>query len=101
VNARNNNGFTPLHYAADHGHVDILHLLVENGADLEAQGNIGRRTLHFAASNGHLPFIQELLSRYHVDINARDNFGFTALRVARDMNHTEIIAFLQSNGGIE
>jgi ankyrin repeat protein len=58
-----------------HGHVDILHLLVENGADLEAQDNDGWRALHFAAYYGHLPFIQELISRYHVDINARRMMG--------------------------
>jgi hypothetical protein len=57
---------TPLHDAAFHGHIDILHLLVENGANLEAQDNIGWRALHIAAYKGHLPFIQELISRYHV-----------------------------------
>jgi hypothetical protein len=74
---------TPLHWAAIHGHVDILHLLVENGADLEAQDDGGSRALHWAAYFGRLPLIQELISRYHVDINARDNDGRTALSRAR------------------
>jgi hypothetical protein len=100
VNARCNYGNTPLHLAAYHGHVDILHLLVENGANLEAQSNIGGRALHRAAIHGHLPFIQELISRYHVDINARDNYGRTALSLASLIDHPEIITFLQSNGGI-
>jgi ankyrin repeat protein len=56
--------------------------------------------LHWAADNGHLPIIQELISRYHVDINARRNDGRTALTMARDWHHTEIITFLQENGGI-
>jgi hypothetical protein len=75
VNARSSNGYTPLHWAASNGHVDILHLLVENGANLEAQSNYGERALHLAARYGHLPFIQELISRYHVDINARVMMG--------------------------
>ena len=103
VNAKDNDGYTPLHWAAFQGHIDILHLLVENGADLEAQENDGWRTLHFAADRGHLPFIQELISRYHVDINARDNDGTTALGLARHGDphpHPTIIAFLQANGGI-
>jgi hypothetical protein len=79
VNARSNNGYTPLHSASIFGQVDILHLLVENGANLEAQANDGRRALHFAAIHGNLPFIQELISRYHVDINARDIDERTAL----------------------
>jgi ankyrin repeat protein len=43
---KDNDGYTPLHCAAWNGHVDILHLLVENGADLEAQDNDGWRALH-------------------------------------------------------
>jgi hypothetical protein len=100
VNAKSNYGST-LHWAASHGNVDILHLLVENGADLEAQSNDGERALHSAAYHRHLPFIQELISRYHVDINARMNNGSTALAVARRNNYPAIITFLQSNGGIE
>jgi hypothetical protein len=99
VNVKNNRGNTPLHCAAYHGHIDILHLLVENGADLEAQDNYGSRALHRAAYNGHLPFIQELISRYHVDINARMNNGETALWWAR--GSPAVITFLQENGGIE
>jgi hypothetical protein len=103
VNAKNIVGSTPLHWAAIQGHVDILHLLVENGADLEAQNNSGWRALHNAAYNGHSPFIQELISRYHVDINARLNDGRTALWEARHghpHSHLAVITFLQANGGI-
>jgi hypothetical protein len=100
VNARSIDGNTPLHFAAFQGHVDILHLLVENGVDLEAQSINGWRVLHNATLYGHLPFIQELISRYHVDINARMNRGETALWWARMYHHTEIITFLQANGGI-
>jgi hypothetical protein len=101
VDAKSNYGNTPLHDAAFQGHIDILHLLVENGADLEAQDDHGERALHKAAYSGHLPFIQELISRYHVDINASDNNGRTALRLARARNHSTVITFLQSYGGIE
>jgi hypothetical protein len=103
VNAKGNYGSTPLHWAAIHGHVDILHLLVENGANLEAQENDGYRALHWATRYGHLPFIQELISRYHVDINARVNDGTTALWMARHGQphpHPPVITFLQANGGI-
>jgi hypothetical protein len=104
VNVKSNCGSTPLHWAASDGHVEILHLLVENGADLEAQGTDGWRSLHYAVLNGNLPFIQELISRYHVDINARMNNGTTALSLARHdrsfHSHNAVIHFLQRNGGI-
>ena len=98
VNVKNNGGIAPLHCSAWNGHVDILHLLVENGANLEAQDRNGWRALHDAAVNGHLPFIQELISIYHVDINARRNNGRTALREAS--GRPDIIAFLQANGAV-
>ena len=102
VNAKINNGNTPLHYAAIFGHVDILHLLVENGADLEAQDHTGWRALHYAVVNSHFPITQELISRYHVDINARMNDGTTALWFVRHgcYPHSTVITFLQANGGI-
>jgi hypothetical protein len=100
VNAKDNHGHTPLQDAAFQGHVNILHLLVENGADLEAQDNDGERVLHIAAMHGYLHIIQELISRYHVDINAREKNGRTALSWARMFGRTEIITILQSNGGI-
>jgi hypothetical protein len=102
VNAKSNGGSTPLVWDAHHGHVDILHLLVENGADLEAQDDGRWSPLHSAAYNGNLPFIQELISRYHVDINARVNGEATALWLARHgFPHHEITTFLRANGGIE
>jgi hypothetical protein len=104
VNAKDKIGNTPLHWAASEGHVDILHLLVENGANLEAQDVDGERVLHRAAYNGNLPFIQELISRYHVDIYAKDADGRTALSWARHGNphsNPTVTAFLQANGGID
>jgi ankyrin repeat protein/cell division protein FtsB len=101
VNAKSNVGHTPLHCSAWNGHVDILHLLVENGANLEVQNIDGNRALHFATYHGNLPLLQELISRYHVDINARDNDGRTALSCARMFGRTEISTFLRANGGVD
>ena len=97
VNVRNNYGWTPLHFAAFQGHVDILHLLVENGADLEAEDDGGWRALHQSALCGHLAFVKELVTRYHVDINATENHGNTALH---HVNEIEINRFLEANGAI-
>jgi hypothetical protein len=63
--------------------------------------------LHLAAYYGHLSIIQELVSNYHVDINARMHNGTTALGLARDVARDfpphlrpSIIALLELNGGI-
>jgi hypothetical protein len=104
VNVKDRWDRTPLHWAAEQDNVDILHLLVENGVDLEAQDDDGERALHYAAYSGHLLFVQELISRYHVDINARRNDGRTALRVVRHgfpHSNPTVITFLQANGAID
>lgn len=45
-------GKAPLHYAARYNRADIVKMLIENGADLEAKSNTGLTAIDFAkASN--------------------------------------------------
>ena len=44
---------TPLHYAAGHGHKEIVELLIVKGADVNAKTNIGMTPLYEAAIDGH------------------------------------------------
>ncbi|CAE7300170.1 ACBP2 [Symbiodinium sp. CCMP2456] len=48
VNARDCHGFTPLHYAARHGNVFMLDLLMKKGADVLALDREGLPPLHHA-----------------------------------------------------
>jgi len=101
VNARGQHGETPLFGAALRSKIEVLHLLIENGADIEAQNNFGSRALHVAATHDVLPIVKELVTRYHVDINAKDNQMKTAVGNARRGNHLELVAFLLANGGVD
>lgn len=65
-------GRVPLHFAAKFGHVDIMAILLDSGADIEATDAIGRTALHFAAFYAQKNVAQLLLSR-GANINARDN----------------------------
>lgn len=54
MNTPDNSGYTPLHYAARKGHVDICKILLQNGALIDAKTNSGQATpLHKAAAAGN------------------------------------------------
>lgn len=52
---------TPLIEAAANGHLDVVRLLVENGADVNLKGEAWEGPLHFAAERGHVEIVQFLL----------------------------------------
>jgi len=58
---RDISGETPLHDAAAQGLVDMVKLLIEYGADIEATSKEGRTPLHQAASKGKLEAVKALL----------------------------------------
>jgi len=93
VNARDKDGWTPLHWASVHGHLDVIKLLVERGADVNAS-NHGWTPLHEAASRGHLNVVKFLVER-GADVNARDREGRTPLDLARREMYWNVADFLE------
>jgi ankyrin repeat protein len=57
------------------GHVEIVRLLCDRGADVEARDNGGWRPLHYAAIYGHISVVKELIEERNAEINARDDDG--------------------------
>ena len=74
---------TPLHWAAAASDdPEVVSVLVEAGASLEAVSHNRRTPLHFAArSNPNLGVLRALL-RYEPDVYARNRFGRTPLHLA-------------------
>jgi hypothetical protein len=57
------NGWTPLHDAAYNGHVEIVRLLLQNGAELNARSNEGSTPLHIAARHGNIDIFHLLVEK--------------------------------------
>ena len=93
VNAKAEDGHTPLHIAAVNGKKEIAELLIDKGADVNAKYD-GWTPLHDAASYGHKE-IAELLITNGADVNAKDIIGFTPLQFAQTK---EIAELLITNG---
>ena len=51
----------PIHAAAQLGHLEVIRVLAESGADLDSRDNLGETALHKASSGGYLEVIDFLL----------------------------------------
>ena len=63
VNAKDNDGFTPLHATADRGHKEIVELLIAKGADVNAKADKGFTPLDVAIQRKH-PETADLLRKH-------------------------------------
>lgn len=70
VEARKNDGATPLHLAAEYGHLELARILLENGADVNATKWPDRTPLYKAAEGG-LKDMVRLLIRHGADAKTR------------------------------
>jgi ankyrin repeat protein len=66
--------YTPLHAAAASGSVNVVQILLESGAEVDAQNSYGNTPLHIACLNGHSNMCSEL-TYYGADINALNYRG--------------------------
>ncbi|KJP87631.1 hypothetical protein AK88_02659 [Plasmodium fragile] len=76
VNKRNSDGLCALHYACDRGYLDIVKVLIEYGADVNADDSFGDTALHIAAYSGKTDIIKYLTS-VGADVNRKNSEGLT------------------------
>ena len=69
--------------------------LVENGADVNAQGEYGDNPLGGAAHFGYLEIV-EYLVKNGADVNLTNKKGHTVLMYASKNGHTDIVEFLKN-----
>ncbi|TNK94291.1 hypothetical protein OUY_02205 [Wolbachia endosymbiont of Leptopilina clavipes] len=95
IEAKDNNGWTLLHYAASKGHKEIIEFLVN-----EKKANINARTtsdskkpIHVAAKEGYQEIVDFFLGK-RMRVDDADNDKWTPLHYAAAYNHLELSKFL-------
>ena len=91
-------GDTALHRAAAYGHVDLVRLLLQAGAYVNAVDADGATPLLAAAYHGHLAVVK-ILVEAGANINAQETrHGFTPLQEAARKGHVEVVRLLLVKG---
>jgi ankyrin repeat protein len=88
---------TALYSAAEHGHVDIVLLLLEHGANVNTAQKGGVLALYTAALNGHERVVKVLLDE-GAEKEAKTEMGFTALLIAAEKGHEKVVKILLDEG---
>jgi ankyrin repeat protein len=102
INARDEVGWRPLLLASSGRNSkdgSVVRLLLEHGADINAQSQTGRTPLHEASYHGALDVVR-LLLEHGSDVEAKGNDGMTALQVVADRGHDEVVGLLREHGAI-
>ena len=86
-------GFTPLHCASASGYEEMARVLLEHGAEVNAQNSNGWTPLHYASNRGHEDVARVLLE-HGADVNVRNVNGWTPLYFASFHGRGEVARVL-------
>lgn len=81
INIQDKNGNTPLHYASMHT-IDIVSILIKNGANVNIKNKLGETALHVACKKSDNGEIVKFLVENGADIDVLNNSGHTPLYIA-------------------
>ena len=100
VNARTNNGVTPLMIAAEEGHINAVTSLVKCGANVHLHDKDGQRALHHAMQSPQASICEVLscLIKNGADVNAHTFHNETPLMLASRDDHVNVVTFLIKHG---
>ncbi|KAI8026358.1 putative protein S-acyltransferase 23 [Camellia lanceoleosa] len=95
--APDNDGRSPLHWAAYKGFADTIRLLLFRDASQERQDKEGCTPLHWAVTRGHVEACTVLVhAGTKQELSVKDNAGFTPVQLASDKGHRHIALFLSN-----
>jgi len=97
VNAMDDSGRQPLHYATYYGRIDVMKLLIAGGAKIDAGSDQNNQPLHWAALQGHGEAAELLLAR-GAKVDAVNVENWRPLHHAAHTGRKEVVALLLEHG---
>jgi len=92
---------TPIFFAANKGHIDVIRLLIERKADPMRRDRNHQVALYYAAKNNHLTAVKYFVKECKIYAYISDYLRRTPLTYAfeenKDGSHDAVIKFLQCN----
>jgi ankyrin repeat protein len=100
VNDKDSTGRTPLHYAIEGGHEDIVRYLVKQGASVELARQDRSTPLHIACAGNNVGVVKLIMSKGDkgAALKAVNEQGSTPLHLAAAGGHEEIVELLLLHG---
>ncbi|XP_068162086.1 pre-mRNA splicing regulator USH1G-like [Antennarius striatus] len=95
LNAPDEDGMTPTLWAAYHGNLEALRLIVGRGGDPDKCDIWGNTPLHLAAANGHHNCLSFLVA-FGANVWCLDNDYHTPLDMAATKGHMDCVRYLDS-----
>jgi hypothetical protein len=90
-------GQTALMLAVSHGRVEMVRLLLDCSAEVNAQDDDGSTALMCASEHGHADIVKMLLAHPDCDATLTDNDGSTALSIAMEAGHRDVGVLLYAH----
>lgn len=94
ISAKDQDHWTPLHYAADFGHLMVVNLLLPKMVEKNPRDFDGWTPLHSAATNGHLGICQTMLFHWPRGF-VTDDFGRTPYTMAQANEQMDVVRFFE------
>jgi len=102
ADSKDNNGRTPLSWAAEGGYEAVVKLLAErDDVDADLKDNDGWTPLSWAAARGHEAVVKLLAERDDVDADSKGNIGWTPLSWAAERGHEAVVKLLAERDDVD
>ncbi len=90
---------TPLTISSEKGHLEMVLLLMEHGADVRKRTEYGWPPFHLACRKGHLKVVQALAQKYPDCIFERALYEWSPLQTASQNGHLPVVEWLIATFG--